>query len=391
MFEERRKSRGSEPYGVRGDGMSFRSSRGSSRGRGSYDSGRGRGFSSYRGGRGGPSMSRGRGGGRPERTGYTADYGASSRDSYTQRETRDRDYGSNGYSRDTYSTRTFGSSLPPKRYESERSYPPASDYRAPSRGDYATSTHDYAPTPRDYGSREYAAAPREYIASRSDYLPVETRDYGPPSRMVERDYLDGPSDYAPRRHEPLARRDYSSTFSPSRSYDGGRTSQYSNGYNSSMPSRDYGGGSSSRGPHSSFRGPPSRSMSDLPSRGPTWSSPPVSSYDRRDDRPPRDSGNRRPAPPRDFGPPAKRPRDGPMSRGSPPPSRGPPVSRGPPYGGPPRGRPGGFKPRGGPPHRREETLQAIKTWMNFNCSYPHAASCQHKPAWIYLDESVKRQ
>ena len=42
--------------------------------------------------RGGPSMSRGRGGGggRPERT---ADYGASSRDSYPPREQRDRDYG----------------------------------------------------------------------------------------------------------------------------------------------------------------------------------------------------------------------------------------------------------------------------------------------------------
>ena len=114
-------------------------------------------------------------------------------------------------------------------------------------------------------------------------------------------------------------------------------------------------GTSSRG-HSSFRGPPARPMSELPSRGaPNWSSPPAASYDRRDDRPPRDSGTRRPAPPRDFGPPAKRPRDGPMSRGSPPP-RGPPPSRGSPYGGgpPSRGRPGGFKPRGGgpPPHRR---------------------------------------
>ena len=82
-----------------------------------------------------------------------------------------------------------------------RSYPPTSDYRAPSRGDYASSGHDYAPPQREYGSRDYAPAPREFktmtgfagvprdyvpVSSRGDYLPAETRDYGPPSRKVER-------------------------------------------------------------------------------------------------------------------------------------------------------------------------------------------------------------
>ena len=36
--------------------------------------------------------------------------------------------------------------------------------------------------------------------------------------FTTRDYLDGPSEYPPRRHEAPARREYSTAFPPSRSY-----------------------------------------------------------------------------------------------------------------------------------------------------------------------------